>query len=207
MKSKIICVAIPFLGCISHSQTIFIAVDVLKNQKLISPAIYGKNNSSSHDPSKPVTSAKWQLIRDAGVRLTRENEGNNLSKYNWRKKLSSHPEWYNNVEQHDWNYAAKEMQKNIAGVQQMWALPLLGFVANDSSYNFDCIPYDACKGLNNETNKCANGDASKYLIAWKPDSVVGILNYWLHDLKINKYLIRYWNMDNEPELWAEKHDD
>ena len=191
----------------AKSQTITIIVDALKDQKTISPAIYGKNNSASQNSSKPVSHAQWQFIRDAGVRLSRENEGNNSTKYNWRKKLSSHPDWYNNVERHDWDYTAKEMLKNVPDIQQMWAIPLMGYVAKDSAFNFDCYAYDTCKGSNNELNKCANGDASKYLEPWSPDSAVGILNHWLKDLKLNPKNILYWNLDNEPELWAEKHDD
>jgi len=195
------------VGIVAQSQTIQISVDALQGQKKISPAIYGRNNSASDNPSKPLSSAQWQLLKDAGVKLLRENQGNNATKYNWRKKLSSHPDWYNNVEHHDWDYAAKEMQRNVPEMQQMWALPLLGFVAKDSSYNFNCIPLDNCHGSNNEANFCANGDASKYLEPWAPDSAVGILNYWLNDLKLNPKSLVYWNMDNEAEIWSEKHDD
>jgi hypothetical protein len=196
-----------FLGIISSAQTIQISVDVLQGQKSISPSIYGRNNSASQNPSKPVTAAQWQLLRDAGVKLLRENQGNNASKYNWRKKLSSHPDWYNNVETHNWDYTALEIQKNMPEIQQMWALPLVGYAAKDTSYNFDFMAYDGGKGGSNEENWCANGDASKYLEPWGPDSVVGILNYWLHDLKLNPNTIQYWNMDNEAEIWFAKHSD
>jgi len=37
--------------------------------------------------------------------ITRETGGNNQTRYNWRKKLTVHPDWYNNVYQHDWDYS------------------------------------------------------------------------------------------------------
>ena len=195
------------IGFISNSQTITISVDALQGQKTISPYLYGRNNSVSQIPSKPNSEAEWQLLRDAGVTLLRENQGNNASKYNWRKKLSSHPDWYNNVEYHDWDYTAQIIQKNMPNTQQMWALSLIGYAAKDTVYNFDFMAFDNGKGTHNEENWCAKGDASKYLEPWAPDSVVGILDCWLHDLKLNPKTIQYWNMDNEAEIWVTKHSD
>ena len=208
MKLKLaFSLSLALFGFYSEAQTVKITVDAKQNQTKISPYIYGRNNSGSNVPSKPVSKEQWQLLRDAGVKIVRENEGNNLTKYNWRLKLSSHPDWYNNVEIHDWDYNAKEIQKNLPYMQQMWALPLLGYAAKNGSYNFDCFAYDSCKGKNQESNYCAQGDVSKYLMPWPADSAVGILNHWLKDLKINPKNIQYWNMDNEAEVWNAKHDD
>ena len=66
-------------------------------QKPISPYIFGKNNNLSDNPASPLTANQWQRLRDLGITLFRENGGNNATKYNWRLKLSSHPDWYNNV--------------------------------------------------------------------------------------------------------------
>ena len=196
-----------FIGISVNAQTIQISVNALQGQKHISPYIYGRNNSASQRPENPVTKAQWQLLRDAGVKLLRENQGNNASKYNWSRRLSSHPDWYNNVEYHNWDYTAQEIQKHMPQTQQMWALSLIGYAAKDTAYNFDFMAYDNGKGGNNEENWCAKGDASKYLEPWGPDSVVGILNYWLNELKLNPNTIQYWNMDNEAEIWVTKHSD
>jgi len=207
LRLAIVIISILSIYSTSYSQDISISVDVTSNQKTISPYIYGCNNSTSQRPWEPVSAEQWQFLREVGVTILRENQGNNSSKYNWRDKLSSHPDWYNNVETHDWDYAALQIQKNLPSVQQMWALPMLGYVASDSSFNFDCKPFDGCTGTQQETNFCAEGDSTKYLKAWPVDSVVGILPHWINNLKINPKTMQYWNMDNEPELWCEKHDD
>ncbi len=52
-----------------------IQVDIMSGRKVISPYIYGRNNSLSDDPANPVTAANWQLYKDAGVNFFRENGG------------------------------------------------------------------------------------------------------------------------------------
>lgn len=118
------------------AQTVTIQIDASAGRKPISPFIFGKNNCLSDDPSKPLTSSEWQFLRDAGVKMFRENGGNNATKYNWRLKLSSHPDWYNNVYQHDWDFAAKSMQDNISGNYGIWAFQLIGKSASNTGNNF-----------------------------------------------------------------------
>ena len=77
----------------------------------ISPWLFGRNNSLSDDPDDPTPTADWKLYRDAGLRMLRENGSNNCTKYNWRKKLSSHPDWHNNVYPHDWDYPPAPCRK------------------------------------------------------------------------------------------------
>ncbi|MHB8261387.1 MAG: hypothetical protein ACYDCN_11705 [Bacteroidia bacterium] len=119
----------------AFSQTVTIQVDAAAGRKAISPYIYGKNNNISDDPSSPTTAATWQMMRDAGLRYSRENGGNNATKYNWRKKISSHPDWYNNVYNHNWDYAAKTLQDSMPGVQGMWAFQLIGQAASNTTNN------------------------------------------------------------------------
>ncbi len=80
---------------------------------------------------------QWQRLRDLGITIFRENGGNNATKYNWRLKLSSHPDWYNNVYAHDWDFAAKSLQANIPGAQGMWAFQLIGKAAKTKTANFN----------------------------------------------------------------------
>ena len=122
------------LSCFSQP-TVTIDIDISSGQKPISPYIFGKNNSLSDKwlGSGPLSAAEWQRLRDLGIRMFRENGGNNSSKYNWRRKLSSHPNWYNNVYAHDWDFAAGSLQANIPSAQGMWAFQLIGKAAKSSS--------------------------------------------------------------------------
>jgi hypothetical protein len=44
---------------------------------------------------------------EAGARMVRQSGGNNITKYNWRGKLSSHPDWDNNVYSNNRDAVAK----------------------------------------------------------------------------------------------------
>jgi hypothetical protein len=202
------------------SQTVNIQIDASKGRKAISPYIYGKNNNVSDAPGSPTTGAQWKLMREAGLRYTRENGGNNATKYNWRLKLSSHPDWYNNVYNHDWDYAAKTLGDSLPGVQGMWAFQLIGQAASNLNHNFNDWAYNnstgwggTCQnlaggGVVNSSGGCfatTNGDTSLYLEKWTPDSTTGILDHWFGTggLGYNKNNIRYWSMDNEPDIWGD----
>ena len=233
MKLKTIFIQIIAGLCIFSVQAqIQITVNPAQEIKEISPYIYGKNNSLSDNPSNPTKAESWQLYKDAGVKLFRESGGNNSTKYNWRKKLSSHPDWYNNVYAHDWNYAAQSLQTNMPEAKGMWAFQLLGYVAKTGAYNFDDWNYNHSQGWGgydskgnwwsgNAWNLCGGGvitDASKkdgyipgntnlYLESWPADSTAAILTQWFDKLGLNKEQFQYWNMDNEPDCWNGTHDD
>ena len=109
----------------------------------ISPAIYGRNGSGvSNNPSDTTTDAALFLARESGLRIARETGGNNQTKYNWRKKISSHPDWYNNVYAQDWDFSASEIQKRLPGFQGMYGFQLLGGVASTDAANFDANAYN-----------------------------------------------------------------
>ncbi|MBS1565529.1 MAG: glycoside hydrolase family 44, partial [Bacteroidetes bacterium] len=54
-----------------------------------------------------------------------------------------------------------------------------------------------------------NGDTSLYLEHWNEDSTTGILNHWFGSggQGLDSSHLRYWNMDNEVEIWDGTHDD
>jgi hypothetical protein len=206
------------------AQTVTINVDVNKGKKPISPYIYGRNNGLSDAPGSPTTAATWKQFRDAGVHYARENGGNNASKYNWRKKLSSHPDWYNNIYNHDWDYQAKTLTDSLPGTQGMWAFQLLGHSASNLNNNFNDWAYNGsawwagtCQnlaggGVANGAGGCAattNGNINLYTENWTSDSTVGMLDHWFGTggLGLNKNVIQYWSMDNEPDIWNGTHDD
>ena len=49
--------------------------------------------------------------------------------------------------------------------------------------------------------------ATLYTEEWPADSTVAILTHWSNDLGLNLDQFRYWNMDNEMEIWTGTHDD
>jgi hypothetical protein len=53
------------------------------------------------------------------------------------------------------------------------------------------------------------GDPNLYLEDWPADSTIGIIDHWFgtNGLGLDSTKIRYWNMDNEPEIWSGTHDD
>lgn len=194
-----------------------IQIDVAAGRKKISPYIYGRNNSLSDNPNKPLSIEQWRLLQDAGVRMFRENGGNNATKYNWRRKLSSHPDWYNNVYSHDWDFAVQSLEENIPGAKGIWSFQLLGKVAGNNKYNFNDWAYNNSQWWSGVTNNWAggggpdkgNGNPDLYLMNWPADSTIAILDHWFsHEgLCLDSSRFNYWAMDNEPECWNSTHDD
>lgn len=207
-----------------HSQTaVRIDVDLTKGKIPVSPYIYGKNNVL---PNTYLSSGNDEITRakQAGVRLVRQSGGNNSTKYNWRLKLSSHPDWYNNVYANDWDAAAKTMLQQLPGVQGMWSFQLLGKAASNTGNNFNDWGYNQSQwwsGVNQNlagggkpntsggSKAATEGNPDLYLMTWTADSTAGILDKWFgtKGLGYDKSKFVYWNMDNEPEIWSGTHDD
>lgn len=227
MRNSIkIALALSTFSMFSHAD-VQIVVEADSGRIPISPLIYGKNGSGiSDNPNQPSTDADLMRSREAGLRMARENAGNNLTKYNWRKKLTSHPDWYNNVYAHDWDFAAQEFQTKLPGVLQgMWGFQLLGWVAANTNNNFDDWGFkQSHNGLQVPAQNLAgggtpntagggqalvDGDPSLYLEPWPADSTAAILNHWFGPggLGYDSTKIRYWNMDNEIEIWNGTHSD
>lgn len=215
--SIIICILFPLQ--LFSQVVITISADV---SHPVSPYLYGRNNSLSDSPGSALSAAAWTKLKDSGVKLLRESGGNNCTKYNWRLKLTSHPDWYNNVYSHDWDFAAQSLQENIPGAQGMWAFQLLGKAAKTSSANFNDWGYNQSQWWTGVAQNLAgggtadpdggsealmNGDPDLYLENWTADSTVLILDHWFNDLGLDKNKVMYWNMDNEVEIWNGTHDD
>ena len=187
----------------------------------VSPYLYGRNNSLSGNPGSGFT-PEWTRLKDAKVRFFREGGGNNSTKYNWRRKLSSHPDWYNNVYANDWDFAAKSLQQNISNAQGMWSFQLIGKAAKTTTANFNDWEYNGSQWWTGVAQNLAGGgvvnpsggakalvegDPELYLENWTADSTVGILSHWFDELMLDKNHLIYWSMDNEPEIWNGTHDD
>lgn len=206
------------------AQTVHVTVDANQDRIAVSPYLYGRNGGLSHDAQQPLRESDWQFLRDSGVRMLREHGGNNGTKYNWQKKLTSHPDWYNNVYANDWDYAQSALQQHLPGVQSMWCFQLIGKVADNTQHNFNDWGYNQSQwwsgvGQNLAGGGTANpaggskalkeGDPAQYLTDSSAATSTAILDHWIKssDLALDRSQFRYWNMDNEPEIWNGTHDD
>jgi hypothetical protein len=198
----------------AFAQTVTISVNATQNKRLISPYIYGKNDWFD----KPA-----QFYKDAGLHFMRMNGGNNATGYNWRKKITVHPDWYNNVYGTDWDASAQNIQNNFTDMQGMFAFQLLGRVASNTNNNFNDYAYNQSQywsGVgqnlagggtpdpNGGSKALVDGDMTLFTEPWPADSSVGILNHWFGSggLGLNKNQFVYWNMDNEVDVWNGTHD-
>ena len=93
------------ISATAASAAINVNVDTDKGVKKISPYLYGRNIDKISDGNTEVTADESAFINqmlDAGIHFLRANNGNNATRYNWKQKLTVHPDWYNNVYSHDW---------------------------------------------------------------------------------------------------------
>jgi len=203
-----------------------IDIDLTKSKIPVSPFIYGKNGVLPSTFLSSGTTADITKAREAGVRFVRQSGGNNSTKYNWRNQLSSHPDWYNNVYANNWDNAAKNMLDKMPGVEGMWSFQLIGKSAANTKNNFNDWGYNQSQGWagvnqnlagggqpnksgTNNGKALVEGNPALYTMDWPADSTVGILDKWFgpKGLGYDKTRIRYWDMDNEPEIWSGTHDD
>ncbi len=204
------------------TQAVKITIDADATRKSISPYIFGKNNVLPSTFLNSGTTAEITKANEAGVKIVRQGGGNNSTKYNWRKKLSSHPDWYNNVYDNNWDAAAKNLTMKMPGVMGMWSFQLLGKVADNNKNNFPDWTYNQSKWWEGVAQNLAGGGTPNpaggskalvegnpdlYLTNWPTDSTVKILDHWFNVLKYDSTYYKYWNMDNEPEIWSGTHDD
>lgn len=205
-----------FTSNMTYAQNVTISVNASQGKRAISPYIYGRNNTFD----QPV-----QFYKDAGLRFARMNGGNNATKYNWRRKISSHPDWYNNVYGNDWDATSQQIAGNYPDMQVMWAFQLIGRVASSKDFNFNDWAFNKSKWWKGVTQNLAGGgvpntvdstskglvvgDINLYTMEWPADSTVEILNHWFGStgIGLNKRQFLYWNMDNEPDVWNGTHDD
>ncbi|MBN2172859.1 MAG: T9SS type A sorting domain-containing protein [Bacteroidales bacterium] len=199
------------------AQDVVITVNANENKIAISPYIYGKNNTFD----KPA-----QFYKDAGLRFVRMCGGNNATKYNWRKKITSHPDWYNNVyKSNDWDENSLKIAADHPNMQVMWAFQLLGRVASSTEHNFNDWEFNQSqwwKGVhqnlagggepntgNPDGDALIEGDVNLYTQEWPTDSTLGILDHWFGEngIGLDKNQFMYWDMDNEPDIWNGTHDD
>ena len=213
------------LFAVSPTLAIDITVDANAGIKKISPYLYGRNIDKISDGDAEVTEEESAFINqmlDAGIHMLRANNGNNATRYNWRHKMTVHPDWYNNVYSHDWAITAQKVLDNMPGVDAMYAFQLTGYAASSTEYNFpDWNWYQEHGSYPSQTFDLAGGgevsedgktlikagDASLYNMEWPADSTVAIIPHWKDELKFDMSRFKYWSMDNEMEIWRGTHSD
>jgi len=206
-----------------------ISVNASDGIKPISPYLFGRNVYSGYggqildnnDKTTAEELATMNSYNEMGIRFLRMNQGNNSTKHNWRKNISSHPDFYNNVYYHNWNLSAKKILDNMPETDAMYGFQTAGYAASSLNYNFDEIAYkntygkDAPRNLDlagggkvdGNGNLISKGNPDLYMEKWPADSTIGILYHWRDELKYDMNRLKYWSMDNEPELWPTTHTD
>ena len=213
------------LFAVSPTLAIDITVDANAGIKKISPYLYGRNIDKISDGDAEVTEEESAFINqmlEAGIHMLRANNGNNATRYNWRHKMTVHPDWYNNVYSHDWAITAQKVLDKMPGVDAMYAFQLTGYAASSTDYNFPdwnwkqehgtyaTQTFDLAGGGEvSEDGKTLikAGDASLYNMEWPADSTVAIIPHWKDELKFDMSRFKYWSMDNEMEIWRGTHND
>ena len=213
------------LFAVSPTLAIDITVDANAGIKKISPYLYGRNIDKISDGDAEVTEEESAFINqmlEAGIHMLRANNGNNATRYNWRHKMTVHPDWYNNVYSHDWAITAQKVLDKMPGVDAMYAFQLTGYAANSTDYNFPdwnwkqehgtyaTQTFDLAGGGEvSEDGKTLikAGDPSLYNMEWPADSSVAIIPHWKDELKFDMSRFKYWSMDNEMEIWRGTHSD
>ena len=213
------------LFAVSPTLAIDITVDANAGIKKISPYLYGRNIDKISDGDAEVTEEESAFINqmlEAGIHMLRANNGNNATRYNWRHKMTVHPDWYNNVYSHDWAITAQKVLDKMPGVDAMYAFQLTGYAASSTDYNFPdwnwkqehgtyaTQTFDLAGGGEvSEDGKTLikAGDASLYNMEWPADSTVAIIPHWKDELKFDMSRFKYWSMDNEMEIWRGTHSD
>lgn len=213
------------LFAVSPTLAIDITVDANAGIKKISPYLYGRNIDKISDGDAEVTEEESAFINqmlEAGIHMLRANNGNNATRYNWRHKMTVHPDWYNNVYSHDWAITAQKVLDKMPGVDAMYAFQLTGYAASSTDYNFSdwnwkqehgtyaTQTFDLAGGGEvSEDGKTLikAGDPSLYNMEWPADSTVAIIPHWKDELKFDMSRFKYWSMDNEMEIWRGTHND
>ena len=213
------------LFAVSPTLAIDITVDANAGIKKISPYLYGRNIDKISDGDAEVTEEESAFINqmlEAGIHMLRASNGNNATRYNWRHKMTVHPDWYNNVYSHDWAITAQKVLDKMPGIDAMYAFQLTGYAASSTDYNFPDWNWKQEHGTyTTQTFDLAGGgevsedgktlikagDPSLYNMEWPADSTVAIIPHWKDELKFDMSRFKYWSMDNEMEIWRGTHND
>jgi hypothetical protein len=199
---------------------ISLSVNVAANRKPISPYIYGLN----------FAKASFAAEIDLPVRRW---GGNHTTRYNWQGNYMNHgSDWFFHNNTHYDPYTGNSQtadqwvnQNKQTGTDSLITVPMTGYVAKDgnqASCGFMVSKYGPQFDVDNESGypDCGNGlqvDGVTPTTGNNPldTSIVVTQSFasgWVNHLKAthgsaNAGGVKFYALDNEPELWSETHRD
>lgn len=186
----------------SPAPGIRVVVDATRDSHPISPLIYGVSGAG-----RDILSTLRPTVNSWG--------GNPSSRYNWEHGTAWNAarDWYYMNVDYTRGEGGSASDRHIEnslehGAEVRMSLPTLGWVARDND-NRNCSfpnPDGSCGVANMAT--CRNRGAIADPTRTSQPSDVAFIRRWVEHMIITRgYDVRFFAMDNEPELWGETHYD
>ncbi|HRJ42652.1 MAG TPA: glycoside hydrolase family 44 protein, partial [Caldilineaceae bacterium] len=206
----------------SQPADVHLAVDASADRRPISPDIYGMNTYQMPAPAPAYMQALGVSVRRWG--------GNATSRYNWKLDVSNTVmDWYfENFKESGGSNLPDDSavnrfvdQNNQAGVNSFLTLPMIGYTSKDAtSCAYSIQKYGPQQGNDWQYRPdCGNGILANGQRVPNPDPAdtslpidTAWVSEWIAYLT-NRYDnaanggIRFYNLDNEPDIWWETHRD
>jgi hypothetical protein len=183
------------------AQGTVIRVDTALDVHPISPLIYGFNGA-------PV-----ELQQALGVKLNRWG-GNPSTRYNWKlgNAWNAGRDWF--YRNGDYGYTGPSASDDFvketlaSGAEALVTLPTLGWVAKNSDTNTCSFPAsDGGCGDAEKADCDTPGAIADPNRANVPSDVSSAVDWVKHLLNDKKFAVRFFAMDNEPDIWGTTHYD
>jgi hypothetical protein len=171
----------------------------------IRPEIYGWNNVDSYSNGTPNTAAMTLALQQLKLGLARWGGGNNSTRYNWKVKGNTHPDWYfnNYPEDHD---AGIAYIKGLGATQALFTMPAMKLPGQDKII----VAADATTAYGGPYGSGNCGTCNNQGPYWTSNFTSQDEKDWLAYMNIThagtKY-VKYWEMDNEAMIWGDTHSD
>jgi hypothetical protein len=204
-------------------KTVALSVDATAGRKPISPLIYGVNGYG-------MAGGDAAYMKSLGVTLRRWG-GNNVTRYNYKIDAGNTAnDWYfENVRMSDAanppaDSGANRLiaQDKLSGVDTVMTVPMIGYVAKNgdlSTCGFGVSKYGAQQAADPWRPNCGNGvkpngapvtgnSPADTSVAANPAFVQGWVAYLAGRYgKAGSGGVRYYNLDNEIDIWWDTHRD
>ncbi len=162
----------------------------------ISPLLYGWQ--VYQEDRLPLPAAQASALRDLKLGLLRWGSGNNSTRYNWKVKGETSPNWYFN------NYPTDHDAGIVAikslGAEAMFTMPSMKLPGKDA----------IIVAADSTTAKGGPGKGDNSGPYWTSDFSSKDEQDWLREMNLahggSKY-VKFWQMDNEAMCWGSTHTD
>lgn len=200
----------------TSANTVYLSVDTNLERKPISPYIYGLNF------------AKESFANEIDLPARRWG-GNATSRYNWQTNtLNSGNDWFFenslNLNSYNWsqteNYEQWIEQNERTATDSLITIPMIGYVSKDgTNCGYSISKYGLQTASDPWKPNCGNGIllSNGMVVINDPadTSVVSdeqFMENWIEAMKTNHGTasnggVKFFALDNEPELWSETHRD